>query len=735
MKFTCQKCKKSFKSKSAPSKCPFCKQEFLKQSSGREDVEVGSDPDLDLHDLDFPEQSSELSEEHFDLPEPEVTVGAGSDSIRESLHEFDFDDDDDGIELSEYDLGIESPEEDSEPVSPMDSDLPNPEITVDSDLPEPEVTIDEADLETPKTVREETIREEDPEHNTPTIKHSKTITDTEQTLAAPSGEAHSRRKVAAEKQKEQARASSYPMNDVDPMATLGAGVKDGVSAEATAQTDSAIFNKLTDSALEFDLHEAVTIEDVTQTKTPPESEQSRDNKETLKTEDPELKGTVINPNAAQDAAENYSRGLNTVIPPRTVSRIDEPGKLQDYKVEKRLGAGAFGVVFKAVQVPLDRHVAVKVLQVEQKTSDARTEALKNEFLREAQFTGRLEHPNIVPIHDIGLTINQNGQVSPFYVMKEIVGESWHKTIRKKSRAQNLDVFKRVTNAIGFAHDKDILHCDLKPENVMLGEFGEVLVVDWGQAVDLSRPETMRAGGTPAYISPEMAQYWCDIYLNRKSDSPARKLVGYRSDVYLLGALLFEIIARRPPHLKDPNESPYEVIRAAAENEIVDHSKYRNDELMKIALNTLRVGDGEPIETVEHLLAEIEAYENRLLSIELRYRADEILSKAKTDDDYDDFQRARFGYEESLEKWDGNEASRNGLRDAQLSCARLALKDQNFDLGIGMLENPQTSDEKELKNQLVTGRSKRDRRKKLVRYLALGLASSIIVGIGVNAFMD
>lgn len=449
---------------------------------------------------------------------------------------------------------------------------------------------------------------------------------------------------------------------------------------------------------------------------------------------PALESTLINPRAAQDAAEHFTSRLKTMIPTRTISNVEIPGQLQDYKIQERLGHGAFGIVFRAVQVPLDRTVAVKILQEMEGDSEARNLKRKNEFLREAQFTGRLEHPNIVPIHDIGLTVNHNGKVNPFYAMKEIRGVSWQETIHLKTREENLTIFKHVVNAIRYAHDKTIIHCDLKPDNVMLGEFGEVLIVDWGQAVDLSDETTMRPGGTPAYISPEMAQYWCDTYLDRKPDSPSRKQVGYRSDVYLLGALLFEIVTGSAPHLAITDESPYDVIRKAADNHLVSYDSFLNDELMQIALAAVRAQGVAPIETVDSLLAAIQDYQTRRLSIELRERAREILFEAKTRSDYDGFQRARFGFEESLEKWNGNIAAQAGLLDSRLSCAELALRDQNFDLGIGLLENPATPQESQLREQLIIGKSKRDRRKMLVRLLGFGLFASLIVGVGFNTFM-
>ena len=442
--------------------------------------------------------------------------------------------------------------------------------------------------------------------------------------------------------------------------------------------------------------------------------------------------TIVNPQAALEAAAAYSKGLQSLIPPRTIAQKEQASDSSDYQILKRIGSGAYGTVFRAKQVPLERSVAIKLLQ--SSDDDDQQQRIKNEFLREAQFTGRLEHPNIVPIHDIGLTVSPKGKVNPFYVMKEIRGTSWLEEIRNNSLKENVRVFKNVTNAIAFAHSQNILHCDLKPDNVMLGEFGEVLVVDWGQAVDLSVPNTMRPGGTPAYISPEMARYWIDIYLDYKEESPSQSEVGIRSDVYLLGALLFEIITGTAPHCKSTREPPYEVIRKAAKNHVVDYPDTVNKNLMNIALRTLRATDDDHIETTGELLSAIAQYETRSLSIQLRQRAQQLLEQAKAESDYDHFQRARFGFEEALEKWDGNEDARKGLRDAKLRCAELALEDQNFDLGLDVLGETDGREEAELRKQLTEGKQVRDRRKRLVARLAIGLAGSILAGILINAVM-
>lgn len=438
--------------------------------------------------------------------------------------------------------------------------------------------------------------------------------------------------------------------------------------------------------------------------------------------------------------------LSSAIPPRAIAAWDAPhGEAQDYRLGEKLGSGSFGVVYKAEQVPLQRTVALKMLkfrkraakdQSEDSRSRLKSQRVKdrNEFLREAQFTGKLEHPNIVPVHDIGLFKDKEGVGNrPFYVMKEIKGDSWQSKMKVNTRAENLEILRRVAEAIEYSHDKNVLHCDLKPENVMLGEFGEVLVVDWGQAVDISKPETFRPGGSPAYISPEMATYWCDVFLDEKPDDEVRKDITQKSDIYLLGAMLFEIVAGRPPHFGLKGETAFDVMRRATENQICKHEQFMDDELMQIARRTLRLDENVSFETVGEFLDALKEYETRRVSIELRDRAMRLLDEAKEKKDYDAFGKARFGFEEAIEKWDANQPAREGLSDARLSCAELALHDQNFDLGIGMLEDPETDQEVTLRKKLVTEKTKRDRRKRMVGFLSVLLLCGGVGSVGLIAW--
>ena len=166
----------------------------------------------------------------------------------------------------------------------------------------------------------------------------------------------------------------------------------------------------------------------------------------------------------------------------------------DYQIEELLGEGGMGAVYAARQKSMDRPVAIKVL----KPRAARLESSQEAFVSEAIITGRLDHPNIVPIYDVGKQPND----ALFYAMKQVVGVEWKERFATNMVSENLDILLRVSDAIAFAHARGIIHRDLKPANIMLGPYGEVLVMDWGLAMPTedhpSRdtfPEA-RAGGTP-----------------------------------------------------------------------------------------------------------------------------------------------------------------------------------------------------------------------------------------------
>jgi serine/threonine-protein kinase len=211
----------------------------------------------------------------------------------------------------------------------------------------------------------------------------------------------------------------------------------------------------------------------------------------------------------------------------------------DLVAREVIGKGGMGVVRLASQRSLERDVAIK--------TSARTNARAvRALVREARIMGGLEHPNVVPVHALG--VDRDG--SPLLVMKRIEGVSWRTLIYDEAHdawprllvghgdrlRAHIDILVQVTRALALAHDRGVVHRDVKPENVMIGRFGEVYLLDWGLALRLDERDAEPEGivGTPGFLPPEMAR-----------GQPA--LVDPRTDVYLLGGALYEVLAKRAPH--------------------------------------------------------------------------------------------------------------------------------------------------------------------------------------------
>jgi serine/threonine protein kinase len=222
-----------------------------------------------------------------------------------------------------------------------------------------------------------------------------------------------------------------------------------------------------------------------------------------------------------------------------------------------IARGGMGCILETEDCKLGRKVAVKIMLWEMGVSDEQ----KQRFINEAAVLGMLEHPNIVPIHDLGR--DSEGQL--FYSMKLVKGRTLQAILNdiRKERGDAakqftldrlLTIFRKICDAMAFAHSRGIIHRDLKPENVMVGEFGEALVMDWGIAKNFhepgmrdaaaspgQRPATQAVGltmegvimGSPNYMSPEQAG-------GRMTEMDAR------SDIFSLGGILYAILTLRPP---------------------------------------------------------------------------------------------------------------------------------------------------------------------------------------------
>lgn len=382
----------------------------------------------------------------------------------------------------------------------------------------------------------------------------------------------------------------------------------------------------------------------------------------------------------------------------------------DYELMKMLGEGGMGVVYAARQASIDRVVAVKMLKPESVNHSGQ----RSKFLAEAAVTGELEHPNIVPIYDLG----KNASGALFYAMKRVQGTPWHKQIASMSTSENLDVLMRVADAIAFAHARGVIHRDLKPENVMLGGYGEVLVMDWGLALPVNRRSAggiqikPTMGGTPAYMAPEMAT------------GPFDKL-SFASDIYLLGAILFEIVTGKPPH---SGVTVMKCLVSAARNEIAATNK--TGELLDIAMKAMETDPGDRYASVIDFQQAIRDYRNHLESIMLADRAHEDLTRAAEREDYSDFSRAVFGFEESLSLWAENKRARQGLIDAKLGYAKVAKNKGDFDLAASLLDASIASHATVLAevNAAVEERAARERRMASMKRVAVGMAATMFVVI-------
>jgi serine/threonine protein kinase len=246
------------------------------------------------------------------------------------------------------------------------------------------------------------------------------------------------------------------------------------------------------------------------------------------------------------------------------------------RIQGEIARGGMGAILRVRDDDLGRDLAMKVVLGRERGSDPSSvmeERALARFLEEAQITGQLEHPGVVPVHEVGL--DAEGRV--YFTMRLVKGRNLEEVFRLAglgrdgwSRTRALGVLLRVCEAMAYAHSRGVVHRDLKPTNVMVGSFGEVYVMDWGLAhaaraeaaagpsgasdsVRTARGDARVPGqdpamatlhgevlGTPSYMPPEQAR-------------GAHHLVSTRADVYAVGAMLYHLLAQRPPYARAGGE--------------------------------------------------------------------------------------------------------------------------------------------------------------------------------------
>ena len=250
--------------------------------------------------------------------------------------------------------------------------------------------------------------------------------------------------------------------------------------------------------------------------------------------------------------QSFSIGKLTVTLHAITAATTPPATLPDrYERVRHLAKGGMGEIHLAHDRQLQRHVALKLMT----PAVAASASLARRFTQEALVLGRLDHPHIVPIHDLG--VDAGGQ--NYYAMKYVRGTTLKDVLNGLRQGQSnvvnryplhqlLRIYQKICDAVAYAHAKGIIHRDLKPANIMLGEYGEVFVMDWGLAKIINQDEELlpqsdestecgtRYGtvmGTPGFMAPEQAEGRLEA-------------INQRTDIYSLGAILYNILTLRAP---------------------------------------------------------------------------------------------------------------------------------------------------------------------------------------------
>ncbi len=426
----------------------------------------------------------------------------------------------------------------------------------------------------------------------------------------------------------------------------------------------------------------------------------------------------------------YKPPAGTLVPALIEVALSAPSPQPEeaYEVIGEIGRGGMGVVYRARQTRLDREVALKsALQ-----NDA---GHRSKFVAEARVTAILDHPNIVPVHDL---VPSGAGVA--MAMKLVEGTPWNRLLHPMTELErihaftldpedHLDFLISVCHAVAFAHNRGFVHCDLKPENVMIGNFGEVVVMDWGCSLDLGartdderitqEASTIRRPfGTPAYMAPELA-----LGLGES--------IGPWTDVYLLGAMLYEILCGKPPHV---GKNFGEVLRRAAGGHPPDFPPDVPDMLVEVVRTAMNPDPEARYQEVSIFQAALSEYLEARASLQISRRASAVLERCEqrlssisSADDrnalYIDLHEAVAGFAQAEMMWSRNAEARAGQEHTRRLITETALA--NGDLGLAQanaVRLPESDAGLQARVEMAVAERQRERR--TARYVRVGLVASL-----------
>lgn len=422
------------------------------------------------------------------------------------------------------------------------------------------------------------------------------------------------------------------------------------------------------------------------------------------------------------------RNLKTPTP--TIKHSQESG----FQFISELGRGGMGLVYKAFQKTLQREVAVKKILPNQSNFE-----VQQAFISESLVSAALDHPGVAPIYD--LVTSPTGELE--LAMKVVTGQSWKDILHpdtperkalseKRSQDDELNTLSQLCNTLAFAHDKGIAHCDLKPENVMIGQFGEVYLMDWGIAVSFdpkanhlarSKESVSSPCGTPRYMAPELA------------DGSGEE-IGPWTDVFLLGAILHEILLGIPPHKGD---SFIQIVIAASRSGTIEMPKRIPEELQRICQTAMNRLPGERYSSVLDFQRALKDYLTHKESHQISENAHQLLNQCLerqrgvqlnetlTQSLYKDFAQSVASFQQALELWPENEVAASGKNKASLLYGQAAFNHGDLLLAKAQISSLQSDKQaQDLRADIDNESARRRNQARRVRLQKYVIVSSVVV---------
>ncbi|MDF1662910.1 MAG: serine/threonine-protein kinase [Planctomycetota bacterium] len=409
---------------------------------------------------------------------------------------------------------------------------------------------------------------------------------------------------------------------------------------------------------------------------------------------------------------------------------------KNLEILEEIGRGGMGAVYRAKQTQLRRIVAVKTSHVSPKGD--------MDFLSEAFITAYLDHPNIAPVHD--LAVSDDNQLK--LVMKLVSGQSWRDRLAADTCVdellhsdlfdEHLIILQHVCQAVGFAHSRGIIHCDLKPDNVMLGDFGEVLLMDWGVALDFRDSESItvedaRALHRSAVTSPRGTP----VYMPAELTLGAGDTLGPWTDIYLLGAILFELITGRPPHI---GRSMAEVLKKSLGGERAELPSGTPEELRRIVEKALHSDVEQRFQSAGELRTALiefrkhreshwiaEAGRQTLVDCEKVIKSSPNLDSRLRNEMYADFAESVASFRQAQRLWPDNLLAKNGEFQARRSLAQFALRNGDLALAEANISrfSEDHTDRSRLQSDLSAALELELQEKRNKTWLKKGLVASVV----------